>query len=499
MLKAGELPNIKRHFVDRGLYCHRAVASVPSVTSANLTSLTTGVFPGHHGVTGVNWFDRNQLIWRNYETIAQKNLLDSDYTAATLYEDLPSQTSASLFLQPHRGATKFFENWTSAGPPFFFGWYEMVDRITLYRLGELADIARRTGGWPKLTCVYLLATDFRAYRNGVCSEDYRQALRHTDYQLGRVLGDFERAGYLQRLNLAMVSDHGMQPVGRHAMPEVLLRNIGIDVAQERMWENSKFERRLEYYNRFPCVTYGSGDSYVAINLRKPVFRHVGYEPWHVRPVCADLRRYPTRDGRQVDLICELVNGDAVDAVACSTGSDRAAVWTKRGAVEFHQPQGPGGAISCRVLEGNDPLGYQRLLPADVLNGRPLPPRRWLELTADTSYPDTPTQILAYFRSERRAGDIALFARDGWDFRGQNKSAHGNLGPQQMFTILLMAGPNVPRCEVSICRTVDMAPTVLELLGAPAPPNLDGQSLLGDARLPARSCEPLRTQPATSRP
>ena len=85
MLTAGELPTIRKYFVDRGLYAPRAVANTPSVTLANLTSIVTGRFCGHHGVVGINWFDRNRLIWRNYETIAQKNTLDGDYIAPTIF------------------------------------------------------------------------------------------------------------------------------------------------------------------------------------------------------------------------------------------------------------------------------------------------------------------------------------------------------------------------------------------------------------------------------
>ena len=116
MLEAGELPAIREYFVDRGLYVPRAVGNIPSVTMANLTSLATGRFPGHHGVVGISWFDRLNYIWRNYNTIAQKNTLDEDYTAPNIYEQFQDDMTVSIFYQPHRGATKFFENWHSAGP-----------------------------------------------------------------------------------------------------------------------------------------------------------------------------------------------------------------------------------------------------------------------------------------------------------------------------------------------------------------------------------------------
>ena len=120
MLVAGELPAMKRYFVDRGIYSPQTVANIPSVTLANLTSVVTGQFCGHHGIAGINWFDRNRLIWRNYATIEQKNTLDSDYTAATIFEQFPQRTTFSLFYQAHRGASKFIENKLSGGPIFFF-------------------------------------------------------------------------------------------------------------------------------------------------------------------------------------------------------------------------------------------------------------------------------------------------------------------------------------------------------------------------------------------
>ena len=93
MIEAGDLPAVKKYFVDRGLYAPRAAGNTPSVTLASLTSFVTGLFPGHHGVTGINWFDRNRLLWRNYETIAQKNTLDGDYTAVNIFHNRSIITS----------------------------------------------------------------------------------------------------------------------------------------------------------------------------------------------------------------------------------------------------------------------------------------------------------------------------------------------------------------------------------------------------------------------
>lgn len=479
MLQAGELPNIKKHFVDRGLYAPCAVANTPSVTLANLTSIATGRFPGHHGIVGINWFDRNELIWRNYETIAQKNTLDGDHISPLLYEAFPEQTTASVFFQPHRGATKFFENWMSAGPPYYFGWFEFVDRLTLSRLDELAQIARERNAWPRVTFVYLLATDFNAYAFGFDSPQYRHAMLHTDRQIGRVLGDFERAGLLENLNIAFVSDHSMNQVTRVFSVDKLLEQNGLAVPDKQLWESTPFEKRLSYYQKFPCVTYGSGDRYWAICLRRPRYspdgQWAGYEPWPARPDASQLACYPTSRGN-VNLLDLLTRQEAVDAVAYAAGENTVRVCRQGGEVEFSQPGGPGMPITYRVTAGTDPLGWNDKVPAEYLSSKPAEQRDWLVMTLATDYPDLPAQITAYFRA-RRAGDIAVFAQPTWDFRGVNKAGHGGLRPMDMLTPMLLAGPGVPHVQIDHARTVDLVPTILELLGKPPFPASDGQSLL----------------------
>lgn len=482
MLQAGELPAIKKYFVDRGLYAPRAVANVPSVTLANLTSVVTGRFPGHHGITGVNWFDRTSLVWRNYETIAQKNTLDGDYTAANIYEQFPYRTTFSVFFQPHRGCTKFIENWTSAGAPFFFGWYEFVDRLTLSRFNIVAEVARKRDAWPAVTTVYMLAPDFHAYASGVGSRQYRNALRHTDRQIGRFCGDLARAGLLDKLDLVLVSDHGMGKVARHfPLDNFLRKRAGIDLAGRHLWENTSFEKRLAYYRRFPAVTYGSGDRYWAICLRKPIRpgagKTVSYRPWPVRPSREDLMSYPSRnDTDGIDLIKLLVSQEAVDVVAFSAGANRVRVALAAGKVEFRQPGGAGTAISYHSIAGNDPLRWRGKVADALLTGQPADARRWLAQTIATDYPDLPAQILAYFHA-RRAGDLAVFAAPGWDFRNHNRAGHGGLRPADMFVPLLIAGPGVRQGRVELARSVDIVPTLLELLGKPVPAGLDGQPLV----------------------
>jgi arylsulfatase A-like enzyme len=508
MLAEGRLPNIKKYFVDRGLYCDRCVANVPSVTLVNEVSIVTSVFSGRHGVLGNDWFDRSALFNRNYDDLAEKNLLDADYRSETLFERLADETTMSLFYQAHRGASKFAENWTSAGPPYFFGMYGMVDHISLWRFEIVANVARAQGRFPALVVAYLLAPDMEAYRNGVSSEAYRAALEHDDTHIGLILQDLQNAGRLDHTVLALVSDHGMVDVSRHwPLEKFLSDDLRLGVAPELRRETVAFEDRLAYFDQYEAVVQGSGERFRAVYLRKPLaagqrpdqekatdllggFLGValpflsapagatGFENWLGRPTPQQLRAYPSRDGKTVDLIARLVDSEAVDVVAFRAGPGKVHVVTKNGEVELSRPYPDSRSVACRILRGEDPLGYAASKAAELMDGRPHAPAKWLTATADTPYPDLVPQVLAYFDAHR-AGDLAVFAASGWDLGHENKGGHGGLGPGDMCTVMLLAGPGVPHERRSgAVRSVDLGPTILQLLGRPVPADIDGRSLLG---------------------
>jgi hypothetical protein len=476
MLDAGRLPNFKKYFVDRGLFFNRCTVNVPSITLANQTSLVTGLFTGHHGVPGNKWFDRNRLVFRDYEDFQQKNLPDDDFSALTIFERLPDRTTASLFHQVHRGASFFTENRLSAAAPYGFGLYDLVDRISLWRFDVVAEVAREQGKFPGLVWCYMLAPDMYGYDHGVSSDEYRWALEHDDAHVGRIMRDLEAAGRLDKTYLVLVSDHGMMDVTRHwSIREFLSKELGLTVTKPQPpYESTPFEERLAYYQAFSGVLAVSGDRSAGVYLRKPGGSPASAHNWLARPTAEELRHYPAGDDRQVDLIERLVRSEAVDVVAYRTGPDRVRVATQRGEVEIQTRR---GQYLLRAVTGDDALGYREKVSQGMLNGSYHDAAEWLATTADTDYPDLVPQVACYFESER-AGDLLVFAAPGWDFGKTLRAGHGGLAPEEMYTILLMAGPGIPHEHPSTpVHSVDVTPTVLELLGHPIPTGLDGRSVL----------------------
>lgn len=493
MLEAGELPNIQRFIVERGLYVPRAACSHPSLTMNNQVSLMSGRYSGRHGIVAAKWFDRNRLLFRNYETLVDKNRLDEDHASETLYSLFPDRLTFSLFLQAHRGATYFYENRLTAGAAVFIAQHNLVDRLAIQRFEQVTALARQYRQFPAVCTVYQLAVNFNAYDEGASSPAYRRALRDQDDRIGHVLSDLNEAGLLDKVVVALVSDHGHCDTPRHGPINAFVESLGVSLAEAAPCnEDTSFEERLRRFGNVAGVPYGGGDRYWAVYLRKPLA--AGPPPvladWLERPTPEELRAYAGRKG-PVDLPAALSQLAYVDAVAYRSGPDRVRVLRAGGEVEFRRVPRTGGTpvpqapksprareqITYHVIRGDDPLEWSGNVPAEVLAGAPLDERAWLLATSATAFPDLPAGLLSYFDG-RLAADIVAFPAPQWDFDGWRQAGHGGIRDFEVYAPMMLAGPGVPRGRIAVARTVDLMPTLVELMGRTAPPDIDGESLLG---------------------
>ena len=60
MAARGEAPNVARIIEMGTAFGHGAIASLPTITLANHTTIITGRHPGHHGILNNAWYDRAQ-------------------------------------------------------------------------------------------------------------------------------------------------------------------------------------------------------------------------------------------------------------------------------------------------------------------------------------------------------------------------------------------------------------------------------------------------------
>jgi hypothetical protein len=468
MLAAGEIPNIRKYLVERGLRVKRAVTVMPTLTHAVNVAAITGIVPGRTGITGIHWFDREALVNRRYNAIQQKNMLDGDYSQPTLFSAHREGWTMSIFFQPHKGATRFVENRLSAGPPYFLRWYQLVDRLTAERFSIQADLTRLNGRFPVLTAAHFIGPDSMGHDKGLERPEYRAAIRNADTQLGRILKNYETAGILSKLTVVLFSDHGMVPIPRHVKVDKFLdKNLGIPTAKKFLWEETRLEDRLKYYNRCQAVVTGSGGCSMYIYLRRPS-PPSGFESWFVRPDIEQLRNYPTGDGKRVDIIGYLTQRPEIAQVFARSAPDRVRVFSAKGVSEIESDPARGHRYA--VLEGEDPLGCapnEKVRP--LLDGNFHPTQVWRLAALDTPCPGVIWQAVDFMKSPR-VGDVAIFPAPGWGFvddeaneySEHNVGGHGGISAAESLVPMIIAGPGIPHGEIETASIIDIAPTILEL-------------------------------------
>ncbi len=469
MLAAGELPHIRHFLVDRGVWIREAATCLPTVTYAVSTSYITGRFPGHHGVLGNKWFDPRYLELQDYTTIGTMGLVDDDIRGPTVYEMLEPEDTVAVLTQVNRGCDRFYENWMRVGVAWYFRMWRNVSMSTTARLQNTVRRANRTGRWPDLIMLYYPATDEVAHRYGIESETYREAIRTFDKEVGDACKAFEKEGFLERTLRVMVTDHGMAPVGRHVDLAKLLREKGLRVWKRRLNEQEgDYQKRCNELDEYDAVVVVDSDRFA-----KLTFRLSGCS-WSHRPSLDELRDLLASPSSE-----QSTNGSPEDMVTmlCGLPAVELGAYSDRGRPETRVTvfgSGGTGVITRRtragtsryrydVRSGEDPLGYgAHESAARLCDGRFHSADEWIKAAHGSDYPDLVPQLPEMFDA-RRAGDLCLFARAGWDFGRTNRAGHGGLTRGETVVPMIFAGAGLPQGTTIVgpARTVSLVPTIVE--------------------------------------
>ena len=232
-IDAGEAPNAAG-LVARGTALEGGIlASYPSATLANHTTIGTGAMPGHSGVLHNEWRCSDTGELRNLLELAQMfescaHLADG---VETLHEAVqrtfPGTWTGTTHEFCDRGA-----DWSSframgAGERLAFprrdeafprddDWYLRNDKYRFMCNVDETALRCALGFWaedhpvPKFAFCSFALTDTAGHEGGPHSEIARAAVRESDERLGRLLGAIERRGVLEQTAVVLVADHGMQ-------------------------------------------------------------------------------------------------------------------------------------------------------------------------------------------------------------------------------------------------------------------------------------------------
>ncbi|MSO37764.1 MAG: nucleotide pyrophosphatase [Acidimicrobiia bacterium] len=263
MAANGEAPNVARLMEMGTAYEHGAMASLPTVTLANHTSILTSRHPGHHGILNNAWWDRatgKQIITNSSATwpTAMDTLEPSvESLHQAISRSFPGEFTASVNEPCDTGAGystfEFFRRgevppipkdpfglpYTTerfVRPSKDYSWSSIVDHMgTEQAVGILSGNYRdESYPLPRFMWVNFTLTDSAMHEGGPHSEMAAASIRDSDSRLGAVLAALEQTGAFDDTAFVLVADHGMEESNPEVRGDwdVHLREAGLKFRDE---------------------------------------------------------------------------------------------------------------------------------------------------------------------------------------------------------------------------------------------------------------------------
>ncbi|MDF1506222.1 ectonucleotide pyrophosphatase/phosphodiesterase, partial [Roseisolibacter sp. H3M3-2] len=226
------LPNLAR-LAARGVRARALRPSFPSLTFPNHYTLVTGKLPGHSGlVLNKFWDPALRAPYVHKDSVAP--------TEARWYRAEPLWTTAER--QGVRAAAYFWPGSAAPAPDGArptLSMHPYDDRVSAEaKVDSVAAWLRRPAATrPRFVAVYVPTVDQVGHRSGPTSAALDSAVVHADRAVGRLLDSVAASPVGARVNVVVLSDHGMLPIA--ADPVVALSRFA-DMAGVRAVDNGPY-------------------------------------------------------------------------------------------------------------------------------------------------------------------------------------------------------------------------------------------------------------------
>jgi hypothetical protein len=472
-------PNISKLFLGEGAYTLNGVTIWPASSVPANTSIITGAYPRKNGIVGQRYYERSLRHHMSYIGLgitAHNNELST--SVKTIYEYFPEARSVAIVQVCNRGCSLYVP-----GQPDD----DYAERAWEWVVMCLNGLGRRTGvpGIPRLTVITFAHIDHISHTTYLDSPEAVEAYTNIDRLIGRMTAFLGSRDLLGKTTIVLTSDHGIAPVTNHLTIDRVLEDLRFDTFQSLKYlvktEWGMFESnfwkggRRDFDKRYNCVALWGGNSDALLYFKGQLRDAQGalvQSSWDILPTKDCLENYHC-GGEDINIVERLLqHSPGIRFVITHPAPNECVVHTLEGASRItERPLNEiDAAYRYDVLWGEDPLEYADAptLRPYVNTGRWLTDREWLDLTCTMHYPDALHRLANSFGSPRSA-DLHLVAADGWDFTPAGVSrkvltgTHGGLDRKQSVVPIMFWGRGIKRAELLTGRTVDILPTVLELL------------------------------------
>ncbi len=204
-LDRGLTPHLQK-MIDQGVRAITFEPAFPSKTFPNHYTIVTGLYPEHHGLINNTFFDpfKNKRYRLGDTSIVRDAYW---YKGEALWETAERQgvLSASFFwpgseVHLHYRHPSYFKKYDGSIPH--------LKRIN----GIIEWLQLPPQQRPHLLFLYFSDTDTKGHLFGPNSEQVNQAIALLDRQIGLLRAKIDSIGLTEKMNLIVLSDHGMTPL-----------------------------------------------------------------------------------------------------------------------------------------------------------------------------------------------------------------------------------------------------------------------------------------------
>ncbi len=505
LINKGLMPNFKK-LSEEGIFSKNCVTDFPAVTYPTQVSMITGTHTGDyrnelcHGVPLYNWMERgvSPPLFRSYGTIGSDERIqiykmneDIGENCQTILEMIKGGNKASILQFINRGADYFYPE-TKAKFAFYYLLLKnsrhiekhlfRVNTLVVKKIIEVFKNPRRffdLNEAPIASLLWFVSPDVLLHLYGSTSKQYLLNMIHIDKVFGVLLKELENMGYLDDTAIAISSDHGNYPVKAFGNLSPFIQNYGLHNYHPR--KNVKGTINMTDIGGVGFFNVKSRDSYSKTYWKPPKLK--------------DLESYGPK---KINLLSELFKIKGCELMYYRDDDnklDKGIIHLKRklnnsekiisGYLEY---RGLGREYQIKYSNEDQDYDifdyYKDELSCKLIDNKFHYPREWLENTHHIDYPIYPELVPHHFKNPRGAdiiistkGSVVYNIKHGVE-KKPNRYVH-DIGLRSCSIVPLLIGgsKDIPKKEVTFCKTIDIVPTLLKMIQQKLHKSVLGESLI----------------------
>lgn len=475
-----KLPNIAQ-IAENGIKCSNCITSYPAITFPCYSNIMTGAYSGYFPKEGsavpmYHWVNRTDPpstskkfpFIRNYGDRKQLLSINRDIgrNVKTIFEQVPegNMLSSTCFL--YRGAYFVIaKNYFEVEPIF-----KNIE-IAFKRPGEFFSNKEV----PLITVGYVPHADTLMHEKGFEHPDYVNLIIECDRYLGSLMNTLKKTGFYDNTAIGIISDHGN-------------------------FKGEKFYDLEPFFQRYGLIPYisekKSGD--FDLNMGSVGFFNFPGDTWFHHPTSQQLKKFqPSGIGKKELNLLEILwkipgaqlmfyrdddNKPEKGIIHCERQDEKSG--KKYKAIIEYEGFGKNQRTKYSYEE-MDIFGYEKYENSGkLLKNKAYAIEEWLSGTNQSDFPIIIDQIPRYFKNPRSC-DIMVSTLGKFCFnyehgktKGTSLFSHDIALRESMIVPFIIGGSSeIPPLGIPYCKTTDMVPTLLDLLGLKPHSSVIGKSIL----------------------